>query len=151
MIHVYDYELNFITSFGWFTFTNSKSILFDYNLHLILINCENYFMIFDYFSFKICGKVETRILGKKMHLMDSVLINYSYPYNSGYLEYYGFVYNNHIKARSNAISEVYSTFICKLNDFDHHLFNEPYFLPCCNSSACLQCICYSYFIELAIL
>ena len=32
-----------------------------------------------------------------------------------------------------------SRFICKLNQLDHHLYENPYFLPCGNS-ACLECI-----------
>jgi hypothetical protein len=53
------------------------------------------------------------------------------------------LYNYKIKISSILTDSNFENFICKMNPFKHHLFSNPYYLPCGNS-ACLDCIYKSF-------
>ena len=93
-------------------------------------------------SIKILSTIDFSVVGTFHHIHECVLVRnkkivFAKPCNS--ITAYLF-YKLQVK---NYNSFIDSQFMCKINPFNMHIYENPYLLPCQNS-ACVKCICNSF-------
>jgi hypothetical protein len=153
-ILVFDFNFNYILKFGMDILSNSNYLYPIRNNNYIYVLDENELKIFNLINFKYCGSVsiikekiwnkwETNLLCDNMIVKNYLFSKYEGRYPNGQCVVKILKTNFNISIKETSINDLNFKYMCKIDEFNHHLLFNPHQLPCGNYS-CLECIYDNY-------
>ena len=152
VIHVYDLDFNYFTSFGHSILGTGLTLHFDRmnNTNYLFAKANSCLYAFKIDNYNYVGQIPTDSMDNYSCFSNKKFIKVSrgsFSRDDGtFLKVYNIKYkifkNKFI--RNDGIQQVIDAkFVCKLNQLHQHLYQNTYLLPCENL-ACLECI-YNHF------
>ena len=144
VIHVYDLDFNYLTSFGYSVLDKNIGL----SIHFDSMNNTNYLFAksrttlyaFNLRSYKFVGKMNVELMDSYSCFTNKKFIEV--PQHELFLKLFNIKYkifkNKFVKYGGN-LHIIDAKYICKLNPLNQHLYRDAYLLPCGNL-ACLACI-----------
>ncbi len=142
VIHVYDLDLNYLTSFGYSILGPSLSLHFDCmnNTNYIFAKSQTTLYSFNLSNYKFVGKMNVEQMDSYSCFTNKKFIEV--PRKENFLKIFCIDYKiskNKFTNHNGLHLVIDPKYICKLNPLNQHVYCNAYLIPCGNY-ACLGCI-----------
>ena len=142
VIHVYDLNINYLTSFGYSILGPSLSLHFDIinNTNYVFAKSQTTLYAFNLGNYKFVGKMPVDQMDNYSCFTNKKFIEV--PRKERCLKIFNIdykIFRNKFIIHNGLHLAIDQKYICKLNPLNIHLYRNEYLLPCGNY-ACLDCI-----------